>query len=1054
MRNLDSALNATCALPTSPIIRNTSFPHDDALRRRAIAGINNRPLPRPVAAAVQAAKSASPLDKRLRELEAKRALTNHHRLLRAAEIKKLERLRTVNSHKFFMDIKGDFAPDVPTTFSQAVPDIPNEPGYPPALERFSLFFRELYKPQPPPPAAAPGSRWLNYVSPYPIAAELRLGRPFTAAELLPLIFPLFNYTDFVCPATGAPEPGCTLCRTLKTQAANWGGLNDVHTVPPHHHPRGKSQSAINGPHLLAFLSWSQHPAMPKRDYRLHICGSIAAVLNKILAEGHMPEGTTAYKSVPLRKPPSAGSIPNYADPSSAYRFISMGPLVTKILCLAIDARTIHYVTARRLIDFSFQGASVPYMSTEWHTISLVEAVKAEWDNNHDLFLLFIDFKKAYDSVNGEVLTATLLRLGFPPNLVNLLAHWNLTRTTTLYVNGVASDPIPTSAGIGQGDVFSCVLYIIFINSLYNFLKSKGLGVTPYPGVRDVARGFVDDVAALAYSLGDLQRTVSAVQEWGAAFNHTVQSGQKKTAVLHLPVPAKLKRWYEYVGSNPAVIPTITPTTALASGERVPFVSNYKYLGYIIDANLSEDEHLRRLMSHISANHSRFFGYNHTLRRLSPTAVCQILKTTCLPGYLNCMVNPTNSNFSAIDSNINSLRRTLLYGLPSSSPTLFLDVESSIPSARFFVTRSILTQLLNMHISTYHDAPAVAAYHAQRAVLAAGGSLPRRAWLRRALAYLAPYVPLLGDYTDIRGTLRLPPGRALTPSDASLAAVVYARRVCTAATMSNISASNTRDVTLFSQRPSPAATAKQHYVDLAFGLAHAAAPASYPSKQTPLSFMAGGGCANLCVRTTSPMDTKGGLYLRALLSARLGACSLHYAPLGPASWIPDAKAVLPVDYHHSIARGSPCPLCKAPSADPWHILCECPHSAVAAERARLRSRASEYIPVLAEHIFSASPAPHARELEVAYLDARNLPAPDWFSPSGQALLFRLVMVLPWPATCVDDPLARHALALGTIMDLTVVRNNRLHPIADSWVPWGAKRLMSIFSVWSGAVDGRR
>jgi hypothetical protein len=30
-----------------------------------------------------------------------------------------------------------------------------------------------------------------------------------------------------------------------------------------------------------------------------------------------------------------------------------------------------------------------------------------------------------------------------------------------------------------------------------------------------------------------------------------------------------------------------------------------------------------------------------------------------------------------------------------------------------------------------------------------------------------------------------------------------------------------------------------------------------------------------------------------------------------------------------------------------------------------------------------------------------------------------------------------------MGLTVVRNNRLYPIADSWVPWGAKRLMSIF-----------
>ena len=187
-----------------------------------------------------------------------------------------------------------------------------------------------------------------------------------------------------------------------------------------------------------------------------------------------------------------------------------------------------------------------------------------------------------------------------------------------------------------------------------------------------------------------------------------------------------------------------------------------------------------------------------------------------------------------------------------------------------------------------------------------------------------------------------------------------------------------------------------------------------------------------------------------MSARLGGCSLYYEPLGPTSWAPSGDAALPANYFHDIARGSQCPLCKGPTADPFHIVCECPHPAVAAERARLCSSAAQYIPVLASHIYSANPAPQSRDLDTAVIGARRAAPPDWRSPQGRSLLFRLVMVLPWPAASVvdGDPLAT---ALGSLMDLTVVRNNRLHPIADSWVSWGGKRLISICGVWAGAVD---
>jgi hypothetical protein len=53
--------------------------------------------------------------------------------------------------------------------------------------------------------------------------------------------------------------------------------------------------------------------------------------------------------------------------------------------------------------------------------------------------------------------------------------------------------------------------------------------------------------------------------------------------------------------------------------------------------------------------------------------------------------------------------------------------------------------------------------------------------------------------------------------------------------------------------------------------------------------------------------------------------------------------------------------------------------------------------------------------------------------------------------VDDPNAAHARVLGRLMDLTTVRNSRLHPIANSWVQWGSKTLLRTCGVWAAAVE---
>ena len=189
---------------------------------------------------------------------------------------------------------------------------------------------------------------------------------------------------------------------------------------------------------------------------------------------------------------------------------------------------------------------------------------------------------------------------------------------------------------------------------------------------------------------------------------------------------------------------------------------------------------------------------------------------------------------------------------------------------------------------------------------------------------------------------------------------------------------TRNVLHFSQQPA-AGPSKQVYFDLLFGLEYYAAGASYPSKNTPLNCFEMG--ASLSARVTAELSRDKILTLRA---ARLGACSMHYEPLGPATWrTTDTRS--PAQYR-AIARGTLCPLCEGAPADPFHVLCVCPHPVAASARTAALARATTYIPTLAKHIYSATPDP-SEELTATYeeltgslpLAARSSTAFPWLSP---------------------------------------------------------------------------
>ena len=92
--------------------------------------------------------------------------------------------------------------------------------------------------------------------------------------------------------------------------------------------------------------------------------------------------------------------------------------------------------------------------------SFAKCLRKKWEYNEEVHQLFIDFKKAYDSVRSEVLYKILIEFGIPRKHEHVrLIKMSLTETySRVWVGKNVSDRFPIRNGFKQGDALSPLLF--------------------------------------------------------------------------------------------------------------------------------------------------------------------------------------------------------------------------------------------------------------------------------------------------------------------------------------------------------------------------------------------------------------------------------------------------------------------------------------------------------------------------------------------------------------------------------------------------------------------
>ena len=317
---------------------------------------------------------------------------------------------------------------------------------------------------------------------------------------------------------------------------------------------------------------------------------LAAVMNKFISTGIYPHLLKHAKVIPVYK------TGDKTDPRN-YRPISLNSVFNRLFEKLMYKRLRSYCE-KNGICFSSQYGFRDNCSTQHAILDILNKIQSKIDAKLFSCGIFIDLKKAFDTVDHSILLHKLNHYGVRGIINSFISFYLSKRSQSTQIGSTVSDKEEIVCGVPQGSVLGLLLFLIYVNHIYRYSQIFDFYL------------FADDTNLL-YSNKDLKDLETVVNEelikvgvWLDANKLSLNTSKSNFVIFH-----------PYQHKPDCTIQLEIYNNDLKESLPLEQKTFVKYLGILIDNNLSWKYHI----DYISSKVSKGIGMIARLRHLVPLA---------------------------------------------------------------------------------------------------------------------------------------------------------------------------------------------------------------------------------------------------------------------------------------------------------------------------------------------------------------------------------------------------------------------------------------------------
>ena len=298
------------------------------------------------------------------------------------------------------------------------------------------------------------------------------------------------------------------------------------------------------------------------------------IFNLSLSQGKFIDSFKKAKVIPVHKKKSKSDMNNF-------RPISLLPVASKILEKIMHTRLYCFLNKKSSFyenQFGFRAKHC----TDQAAIVLVDKITQALNKKLKVAAIFLDMSKAFDCVDYEILLQKLYKCGIRGVAYSWFKSYLQGRTQKVFFNGSLSDnTCHIDCGVPQGSILGPLLYLIYVNDCFKCLEHSN------------AILYADDTtlvfSAKSYDLlyKYMNYDLAKLYDWLCLNKLTLNDDKTKYMIF-----SNLSRSAYSDNQNRVV---------LLNGVKIKRVETHKFLGLIVDQNLSWKPHMLEVLSKIRRN---------------------------------------------------------------------------------------------------------------------------------------------------------------------------------------------------------------------------------------------------------------------------------------------------------------------------------------------------------------------------------------------------------------------------------------------------------------------